>query len=376
MGVSTQRPFDDNRTLAIRSRRPVSDVGKFHESRGLFLLGIGAILVWMLKAFLMPLAVGAIFAVVLHPVMVRLERWIRSRTGRASIITLGFVVAFLIPIGVLGILGAEAALEKVRQLQADGAAFGDFSPLALMRKIGLESLLEKPPEWIPASEEQLRGYLLRAVESSGLWLSKGIQDFAANLPGVVFGNVVVVLAMFSFLVDGPRAVAFLRRNSFFSRVSTDRIFAAVGATCQATIVATLATGAVQAMLVGLACALAGVSNILPISLLSFAASFVPVIGTAPITITLAIAAFVRGDATGGLIFLAAIVVVGLSDNFVRPLVLKGGSELHPLVAFIAAFGGLEAMGFFGLFVGPVIAALFFAVLPIALRTYSRARTAR
>ena len=59
----------------------------------------------------------------------------------------------------------------------------------------------------------------------------------------------------------------------------------------------------------------------------------------------------------------------ISDNIVRPYVLKGGAELHPLVGFVAAFGALDAIGFYGVFIGPVVAGLFFALLPIVTRSY-------
>jgi predicted PurR-regulated permease PerM len=65
------------------------------------------------------------------------------------------------------------------------------------------------------------------------------------------------------------------------------------------------------------------------------------------------------------------MVVGISDNIVRPYVLKGGAELHPLIGFVAAFGALDAIGFYGLFIGPVVAGLFFNLLPMISRIYSR-----
>ena len=72
-----------------------------------------------------------------------------------------------------------------------------------------------------------------------------------------------------------------------------------------------------------------------------------------------------------------MIVVGLMvatvDNFVRPIFLKGSGNLHPLVAFVAAFGGLQAFGFIGVFLGPIIAGLFTTSLKIALSPEDAAR---
>lgn len=55
-------------------------------------------------------------------------------------------------------------------------------------------------------------------------------------------------------------------------------------------------------------------------------------------------------------------LTGLSDNLVYPLVLKGRGEMHPLVSLVAIFGGISMFGIFGVFVGPIMAALLIATL--------------
>jgi predicted PurR-regulated permease PerM len=44
--------------------------------------------------------------------------------------------------------------------------------------------------------------------------------------------------------------------------------------------------------------------------------------------------------------------------------LRGTVHLHPLVAFIAAFGGIQTLGFLGVFLGPILAAVFVAALDL------------
>ena len=63
------------------------------------------------------------------------------------------------------------------------------------------------------------------------------------------------------------------------------------------------------------------------------------------------------------IFLVAwgILVVGLIDNVVKPLFIKGGVEMHGAVVFFALLGGLAAFGPVGLVAGPLVVAFFVAV---------------
>ena len=74
-----------------------------------------------------------------------------------------------------------------------------------------------------------------------------------------------------------------------------------------------------------------------------------------------------------MIFVISAFLVSVADNIVRPLVLSDGAKLHPLVAFVAAFGALDAIGFYGLFIGPVVAGIFFYSLSIVTRS-TKART--
>jgi predicted PurR-regulated permease PerM len=64
-----------------------------------------------------------------------------------------------------------------------------------------------------------------------------------------------------------------------------------------------------------------------------------------------------------------IVVIGLADNIVRPIVHARSGNMHPLMSLVSIFGGLQAFGAVGVFLGPVIAA--FAIWGVEL--YGRFR---
>jgi predicted PurR-regulated permease PerM len=56
------------------------------------------------------------------------------------------------------------------------------------------------------------------------------------------------------------------------------------------------------------------------------------------------------------------LLAGLVDNFVRAMILKGRSKMHPLVSLVAIFGGIEMFGIMGIFLGPILAAVLIALL--------------
>jgi predicted PurR-regulated permease PerM len=128
--------------------------------------------------------------------------------------------------------------------------------------------------------------------------------------------------------------------------------------------ASVISGGSQAFIEVIGCILAGVPNVALIGSLVFIGSFIPVVGALPITLVVALQQFFDGQQmVGGVLLVVALVVAGI-DNMVRPLFLKGATNLHPLLAFVAAFGGLQTLGFLGVFLGPIVASLFVVTVQI------------
>ena len=67
----------------------------------------------------------------------------------------------------------------------------------------------------------------------------------------------------------------------------------------------------------------------------------------------------------------ALLAVGLSDNVVKPYLIRGGVSIHGAVVFFALLGGLAAFGPIGLLLGPLVVAFFLAVVRIVRREYPR-----
>jgi predicted PurR-regulated permease PerM len=82
----------------------------------------------------------------------------------------------------------------------------------------------------------------------------------------------------------------------------------------------------------------------------------------PGTIALAIAGH-----WGWTIFMIAwaVGVVGLADNFLRPIFISGRAQISTLPVFIGAVGGVAAFGPIGLFLGPIVIALVIALVRFA-----------
>lgn len=90
-------------------------------------------------------------------------------------------------------------------------------------------------------------------------------------------------------------------------------------------------------------------------------SLVPAIGSAIIWVPVAIYFLAAGPLWKG-IFLVVffVVVIGLVDNILRPLLVGKETRMPDYLVLIATLGGMELFGINGFVIGPLIAALFIA----------------
>jgi len=116
-------------------------------------------------------------------------------------------------------------------------------------------------------------------------------------------------------------------------------------------------GAIGFIIVGVPAFFAGVAMAL------FA--LVPYIGAAIIWLPTAIYLLVVGQTWQGIFLLVwGFGVVSVIDNLLRPYLIRGRAEVHPLIIFFSILGGIIAFGFWGMIIGPIIVAITFTLLHI------------
>lgn len=99
-----------------------------------------------------------------------------------------------------------------------------------------------------------------------------------------------------------------------------------------------------------------------LSILCFFLAFVPVIGTAAVTVSAAVYLFSQGRVGAGLFMLGIAVLAGIIDNLLRPLFLRGQLELSVPWIFLSIMGGIAGFGVLGIVLGPVALSICRAAL--------------
>ena len=113
---------------------------------------------------------------------------------------------------------------------------------------------------------------------------------------------------------------------------------------------------IQAMLAGLGFMAMGIPGAGFLFMICLMVAVVQ-ISIAFILIPISIYAFSFASTEAAIAFLIWNLVIGLMDNFLKPLLLGRGVDAPMLVVFLGAIGGLLLSGIIGLFIGPVVLVL-------------------
>ncbi|MCB9674639.1 MAG: AI-2E family transporter [Alphaproteobacteria bacterium] len=325
-----------------------------------------AILFW---PFFYVLLFAATTTVVTWPVYERVLRRVRGRSAVASVLTVVLLALVIFgPLGVLMWLFVNEAIAVVDQL-GDYVAQGELETQArALRDEYLPSVLERYGDLLP-EDFDLVGAIVTPLQQALLQL---VNSAGSSLPGLLnrlvstgIDAVIFVFAVLSFYMEGPKVLTVLKNLTPMEDDYLERLFAVFREFANNMVVGSLATAALQGLVASVGYLAVGVERVVFLGICTAVFSFVPMVGT--LVVWLPVCLYV--GATSGWAWAAGLAVWNLAvtgsvDNVVKPLFLRGSSQIHPLLIFLAVFGGLSWMSVPGVLVGPVIVAFFLALYTI------------
>ena len=331
-------------------------------------LGLLAFLIYwtflLISPFVPIMAWSIVLAVALYPVFNLVARLLGGRPKLAAVlltlINLGIVIG---PAAWLGV----SAMNGVREIA------GNLGSGSLVVPSPPESINKWPligPQlyelWNNASSN------IRAVLSEAAPYLKPVATALlafAGSAGVGTLKFLLSVALAGFLFPyGPQLVAAGR--SFLYRIvpeQSEQFLGLAGATIRAVSQGVIGVAIVQSLLAGIGFKLAGIPSA---GLLAFAVMILAIIqiGAAVVLLPVIIWIWMDKDFTTALLLTLYMVLVGVLDNVLKPLVMGRGLTTPTLVIFIGVIGGTLAHGIVGLFIGPIILSLAWELTVAWIRT--------
>lgn len=296
-----------------------------------------------------------------------------TRLWCALAIMLGLALVVFVPLGVLayrftleGIALAQRGIEWVSSGSLDvwmGEASDQWAALS-----------EAWSGYVPSEFDPVAAASGPLREALNAGFGQVSQTLPSLLGGVITGVIDLLLFVFTvvtLLAEGPQIIAFGLALSPLDDRYERRLIDVFQEFAANMVVGAFGTALAQGVVAAAGYAFVGLPRPIFFATLTAIGSFVPVVGTGVVVVPAVIyIAVVEGFDWGLGLMVYAVVVIGSVDNLLRPLFMRGSSEMHPLLIFLAVFGGMSWMGVTGVLVGPVLVAFFLALATIHREDFS------
>lgn len=312
------------------------------------ILIVGAMIVWLLGQFtvlIVPLMVATILASLLRPIV----KWLKHvgvPQGLSVAIAEGGLIAIVL--GGLFLVGKQMV-----------EGFSDLSQQAITGLIQIQDWLATGPFGL--SNDQMTQYLndaLAALQnnsnvilSSALGVGTGVTHFTVGL-------LLTLFILLFFLLEGQDIWAFVVK--FFPRRARPAVdgagrrgWVSLGSYARVQIF----VAAVDAIGIGAGAAIIQVPLALPLGVLVFLGSFIPVVGALVTGAVAVLLALVANGWVNALIMLGIVLLVQqVESNALQPFIMGKAVSLHPVAVILAVAAGSGIAGILGaLFAVPLLA---------------------
>jgi len=343
-------------------------VSRTEDKSFLFLvLAISLAFAWVVLPLFGAVLWGVIAAMLFAPLYERLLAKMPGRRNLAALATLLVIMALVV---LPAIILAAFLLQEVTSVYALLQS-GRIDPSAYFLRFQASL-----PHWLSALLERMglgdfeavRERLTGGISASFQTLTARALSFGQSAFGFVVALGVMLYLTFFLLRDGKTLALRIERAIPLDPERRATLLATFAAVIRATIKGSIVVAIIQGAIGGVVFWALGIHAALLWGVLMGFLSLLPAVGTGIIWVPVAIYLLVTGAVwQGAVLIFCGLFVIGMVDNVLRPILVGRDTRIPDYVVLITTLGGLEAMGFNGLVIGPVIAALFLAVWEIYAR---------
>ena len=330
----------------------------------LLIVTVSLAFAWILWPYSGAILWATVLAIVFAPLYRRLSISMQRRRTLAALVTLLIIILIVIlPLTLVTSLLLQEGFSVYERMQSGELNFRQY----------FKQVFDMLPAWVTGLLDRFELTNLALIQerlSSGLMkTSQFLATKALSIGQDTFAFVVdlfiVLYLLFFLLRDGDGLTRGIREAIPLYPEQRRALFSKFTAVIRATIKGTVVVAIVQGALGGLIFWALGVHAPVLWAALMAVLSLLPAVGSALVWLPVAIYFLVTGAVWQGIVLIAfGVLVIGLVDNVLRPVLVGKETKIPDYVVLIATLGGIAIFGVNGFVIGPVIAAIFMAVWDI------------
>lgn len=306
-----------------------------------------------ISVVVVPLAVALLLAVLIWPAVHFLTNRTPLSRGASSVVMVVTLITFVV--GLLTLTGTQIA-----------SGMSDMQSSA-------EQGIRQITDWLRAgplhlSGDQLQEYLDKiqtSVQENSTALTNGVLAAGTSAGHFLIGLLVSLIATFFFLAEGDKIWRFMVRMlpkpaQEPTYQASRRGWVSLGSYARTQV----QVAGVDAIGIGLGALILGLPFVIPLTLLVFLSSFIPIVGAIVSgAVAVLVALVVKGPFIALIMLGVVLLVQQLESHVLQPFLMGRAVALHPLAVIAAVAIGSFLLGI----VGALFAVPFLAVVNTVVR---------
>ncbi len=315
---------------------------------------------WILLPFYGAVFWGSVLAIIFTPFHRRLLAVMNQRQNLAALATLLLcLIIVILPVTIMTVSLLQEGTIVYQGIRSGQLNFGAY----------FQQVMGAMPPWVTNLLERLGltniSELQDMLSTGALQGSQFIAVHALSIGQNAFEFVIsfgIMLYLLFFLLRDGAALSIRIKNAMpLSMEHKRHLFSKFTTVIRATVKGNVVVAAVQGTLGGVMFSFLGIQGALLWGFMMAFLSLLPAVGAGLIWVPVAIYFLFTGAVWQGVTLIAfGVLVIGLVDNILRPILVGRDTKIPDYVILISTLGGMVLFGLNGFVIGPVIAALFIA----------------
>ncbi|MCP4756587.1 MAG: AI-2E family transporter [Proteobacteria bacterium] len=333
------------------------------------------VLVGLIGVMLWPFITAIIFAGILagsfNPVTDFFDRRLKRRKLSAVLVCLIIILAIVLPSVFIVIRLLEEALmlfQTINNYLTDEELESLLFGVKYFDEILQDLFLMADMEF---SVESVKGLLLDATKSASSTIFDFLNSLIGNIVSFVIDFLIMMVVIFSLLVNGSRFKEFLLAFSPLPDDEEELVFERFVQINYVTLVGNGIGGLIQGGLAGIGFWMAGLQSIALWTTMMVILAFIPLVGIIIVYLPACIYLIIIGNSISAVVlFIYCSLVALVVENWFKPKFVGNRVKINSTLVFLSILGGLSVFGVAGIFYGPLIISIFLTFVELYHQRYT------
>ncbi len=333
------------------------------------LVSIAVIGYLILEPYLNIIMLSVVIATVTFPFYRFFKRILKNKSIASLITSLLIIFIIVLPIFFVIFLVVNEAIDLYYKISIELKSEDISKYLDPKNWEGVIEFLKENAPFIKIEDLNLKQEITNLMGNITTTLVNSSTFILRNLTNFLWYLFLMFFTMFFLYRDGNRILERLKHLSPLSTTYEEMVINKFKVISYSIFFGMFVTAIAQGVICGIGFMIIGVSPLF-MGIMCAAFSIVPILGTSVVWLPVSLILLLTGNYWEAIFIALWCFGIGfIIENYGRPLLIKGKSNLHQLLVFFSILGGIHFFGVLGVIFGPVFAALAIILMDIYSAEY-------